>query len=339
MSDARSTEGADASSVQSVQIEMLAVGDSPRFTGVDVAHIKRLMEIADELPPIIVHRSTMRVIDGIHRLRAAQLAGWDTVDVKFFDGSEDSAFVSAVEANVRHGLPLSTAERRAAATRIMTSHPDWSDRRIAAIAGLSPNTVAEIRSTNDSMWRSGPMRLGRDGRARPIDAASGRRQAGRLVAERPDASLREIARMVGISPETVRDVRNRLQRGEDPVPQSRRNRSGGGGSRLRHDTSDTRSEPGRAVGRPPNGPPCHDEQVAFVQALRRDPSLRFSEAGRLLLRWLEISQAAVRDWDCILRAVPSHRVQQVAKIAKSCAEDWARLADQISSEAATESSA
>jgi len=306
-----------------VPIELLTVGDGPRFTGEDVAHTRRLMEVAAELPPIIVHRGTMRVIDGVHRLRAARLAGRDAVDVKFFDGSEDSAFVTAVEANVRHGLPLSVAERRAAAARIMTSHPDWSDRRIAAVAGLSAKTVAEIRSASESTRKAGEVRLGCDGRARPIDATSGRRLAGRVLADRPDASLREIARIAGISPETVRDVRDRLERGEDPVPQSRRNSAGGGHAR---------SQPGRVVGRIPNARLSHDEQVDIVQALRADPSLRFSEAGRLLLRWLQVSQAAVREWDGILRAIPSHRMQQLAKLAKSCAEDWVRLADQVNSQ-------
>jgi ParB-like chromosome segregation protein Spo0J len=335
--DVTSSEGADTKPIQSVPIEMLVVGDSPRFTGEDVAHTQRLMDVADELPPIIVHRSTMRVIDGIHRLRAAQLAGRDAIDVRFFDGSDDSAFVMAVETNVRHGLPLSAAERRAAAAKIMASHSGWSDRRIAAVAGLSAATVADIRSQSAAMRRSGEIRLGRDGRVRRTDAASGRRLAGRLVAERPEASLREIARIVGISPETVRDVRDRLGRGEDPVPQGRRNQRRG--DSTRHDVSHPRSQQGRVVGRIRSGQLSHAEQAAIVQALRRDPSLRFSEGGRLLLRWLEVSQAAVREWDGILRGIPSHRVQQVARLARSCAEDWVRLADQVSSQAASQPSA
>ncbi len=310
------------------------MGDSPRFTVEDVEHTRRLMEVSEELPPIVVHRSTMRVIDGVHRLRAAQLGGRETVVVRFFDGTEDSAFIRAVEGNVRHGLPLSLAERRAAAARIVLTHPYWSDRRIASVAGLSGRTVAEIRAASDARQSPGEFRLGRDGRARPIDANSGRRLAGRLVKERPGASLREIARIAGISPETVRDVRRWLERGEDPVPQSRRTQSGG--VRPRTEAGQPRSQPGRVVGRIPKGPLSHDEQVAIVQALRRDPSLRLSEAGRLLLRWLEISQTAVREWDRILYAIPSHRVQQVAKLAKSYAEDWVLLADQVARQTASQ---
>src|SRR5262249_502798 len=82
--------GEDMSTSQSVPIGKLTVGDSPRTTGEDIAHIRRLVEVVEDLPPIIVHRSTMQVIDGVHRLRAAYLVGRETVDVTFFDGSEDS---------------------------------------------------------------------------------------------------------------------------------------------------------------------------------------------------------------------------------------------------------
>jgi hypothetical protein len=52
-----------------------------------------------------------------HRLRAAVANGQEAVDVRYFDGSAADAFLRAVEANVKHGLPLSLADRRAAAQR------------------------------------------------------------------------------------------------------------------------------------------------------------------------------------------------------------------------------
>ncbi|MFG2736454.1 ParB N-terminal domain-containing protein [Streptomyces carpaticus] len=336
------------SPTQSVPIDMLTVGESLRFTGEDVAHVQQLMEVVDDLPPITVHRTTMRVIDGVHRLRAAHLAGRDTVKVTFFEGTEDGAFVKSVEANVQHGLPLSVAERKAAAVRIMASHPDWSNRRIATVAGLSAKTVSDVRSSHHPTTQPGVVRLGRDGRVRPIDASGGRRHASRLLSERPDASLREIARLVGISPETVRDVRDRLTRGEDPVPQGRRDQSAyrsgerpGNrlGARSHPEAGGARSEPGRVMGRISHVPLSPEQKMAIALALRRDPSLRFSESGRLLLRWLEASLAAISEWDRILRAIPSHRKQQIADLAKTCAEDWGRLADQMSSQATRQSGA
>lgn len=322
--DRNLSDTADVGIVQAVPIAQLTVDGGLRIAGEDVAHTHRLMEVVDELPPIIVHYKTMQVIDGVHRLRALQSVGRTAVDVDFFHGSVENAFVTAVAVNVRHGLPLSVADRRTAAMRIVASHPDWSDRRIAAVAGLSARTVTEIRFSSSPR---GAIRLGRDGRARPIDSATGRRDAARLLVERPEASLREIARVVGISPETVRNVRVRLARGEDPVPHARRVSSGQGRS-ASEPTAQPRATP--VDRRIAGGPLSAKEQMATLAVLRQNPSVRFSERGRLLLRWLEVSQAAARDWDGILQAIPSHCAQQVANLAKSCAEDWIRLADQVS---------
>lgn len=40
--------------------------------------------------------------------------------------------------NTHHGLPLTRADRKAAAQRILDIHPHWSDRAIAKVTGLSP---------------------------------------------------------------------------------------------------------------------------------------------------------------------------------------------------------
>ena len=86
-------------------IAKLRPSDSPRLAGQDTDHV-RVLSQADSLPPIIVQRGTMRVIDGMHRLRAAQLRGEKQIAVRFFEGSDDLAFVLAVHANTAHGLPL-----------------------------------------------------------------------------------------------------------------------------------------------------------------------------------------------------------------------------------------
>jgi len=57
----------------------------------------------------------------------------------------------------------------------------------------------------------GPLarRTGRDGRARPVDVAELRARITRAIEEQPTAPLREIARQVGASAETVRSVKAR----------------------------------------------------------------------------------------------------------------------------------
>ena len=61
----------------------------------------------------------MRVVDGMHRLLAALLNGRQTIEAELFDGTADEGFLRAVRENVVHGLPLSQADRRAAAARII----------------------------------------------------------------------------------------------------------------------------------------------------------------------------------------------------------------------------
>src|SRR5207302_2774758 len=110
-----------------INIDALLPADSPRLEGEQPEQIHALAETDSQLPPILVHRPTMRVIDGMHRLRAVQLKGRKTIGVRFFDASEEEAFILAVQLNVEHGMPLTRADRKAAAQRIVMIRPQWSD--------------------------------------------------------------------------------------------------------------------------------------------------------------------------------------------------------------------
>ena len=158
--------------VRSVPVGSLAAGPLVRSAGINVEHAMTLAESDNTLPPILVHRPTMRVIDGMHRLCAAKLLGHEAIQVHFFDGSDEEAFVRAVQANVAHGLPLSLADRTAAAARIVRTHVNWSDRKIAGLVGLSPKTVGAVRvrlSASEEIPQSS-VRVGKDGRARRLPA-------------------------------------------------------------------------------------------------------------------------------------------------------------------------
>ncbi|MFE3284431.1 ParB N-terminal domain-containing protein, partial [Streptomyces sp. NPDC059233] len=200
--------------VESVATDRITIGYTPRSDGEDTEYTKLLAETADELPPILVHRPTLHVIDGAHRLRAAVLRGDTHIAVRFFDGDHTEAQLLAVAANVTHGRPLSTADRTAAAGRVFASHPHWSDRAVAAVTGLSARRISQLRKDTPAA-RTGH-RVGRDGRTRPVDPARGRALAGELLRANPGASLRRIAAEAGVSPATVADVRDRIRRGEDP---------------------------------------------------------------------------------------------------------------------------
>lgn len=301
-----------------VLIETLVPGNSPRLEGVNIEHTRTLAQVDDELPPIVVHRPTMQVIDGMHRLHAARLRGRREIEVYFFDGDEAAAFVFAVKLNMTHGLPLTLSDRSAAAKRILGSHPQWSDRMIASVVGLSATTVGALRQHSTVHSEQLSTRIGRDGKARPITSADGRLLASGLMAERPDVSFREIARMAGISPATVKDVHDRLERGEDPVPPKQRNAA--------RRTQLRTVEPRSAVGKPETGDPHKT-----LHKLRLDPALRFNEGGRALLLWLRAHAVDVNEWGSFLDQIPPHCSDLVADLARYCSESWNSFADALES--------
>lgn len=296
------------SPVEKIPVSALLPSDSPRLAGEQLEHAQTLARSEATLPPIIVHRDTYRVIDGMHRLTAAVLRGEREIEVRFFEGSGHDAFVVAVEANIRHGLPLSTADRTAAAGRILTTHPQWSDRSIAAVTGLASKTVSALRRrTTDGVPLQA--RVGLDGRVRPLSTAEGRRLAEEFLATNPQASLREVAAAAGISPGTVRDVRDRLRRGEAPtLPPRRAGRPGADRDEL---------------------PPRAGDEGPMLHVLRRDPSLRLSEAGRQLLRLLDGYTALTRECELLVGSVPPYSADMVAEAARACAEAWRLFARQV----------
>lgn len=293
-----------------VPIAEIQLGGSPRLNGEDELHIMRLAETAAALPPIVVHRQSMQVIDGSHRLRAALLNGRETIDAVFFDGSDVDAFLCAVEANVTHGLPLTQADRRAAAERIVASHPQLSDRAIAHSTGLAPRSVAEIREQAGTGSQP-DMRVGRDGKVRPLRSTEGRERAATLISENPKASLREVARQAGISPATVADVRRRLERGQSPAT----------ARETGHD------EAGAARPNPSVDPEAVQTRLSpALEKLLRDPSLRHTEVGRRFLRQLQQNTAAIKELTDAVRALPPHCAVLVAQYGRQCSEIWNRLA-------------
>ncbi|MER6070996.1 hypothetical protein ABT187_19610 [Streptomyces sp. NPDC001817] len=280
---------------ETVALSALAPADSPRAGEIDLSYARTLMALPD-LPPILVSRRTMRVIDGMHRFTAALLAGRAEIDVCYFDGDQEEAFVQAVQANLHHGRRLTQQERTAAARRILAAYPQWSNRSIAQAAGLSTKTVAALRRSSSGDGPQLNTRVGRDGRARPVDPSAGRQRAAAYLRDHPDASLRQIASATQVSVGTARDVRARVQRGEDPV--------------ARKDAGTPAAPVPLAAFARDHGVPAPDRRRTPAAdpfaALARDPSLRLSEPGRRLLRLLDNRALVGGGSETLLAAVPRH---------------------------------
>jgi ParB-like chromosome segregation protein Spo0J len=276
-----------------IPVDSVSDGIALRRSGPNSQHVRTLAEIDDPLPPIIVQQATMSVIDGVHRLQAARMRGEDEIDARIVDADQASCFVIGVRANVTHGLPLSLADRKAAAVGIISYYPYWSDRMIASVSGLAARTVSGLRLPGaENSQLDG--RIGRDGRARPTNSAERRRIAATIITEHPEASLREIAQQAGVSPETARQVRLQLRRDHGK-------------------TADVQ--------------PKEADQSTALQALRKDPALRSRENGRLLLRMLSAIDTLDEYGKRIIEHIPAHELARVAAASRVCARAWERFAD------------
>lgn len=307
-----------------VPLASLSLGRSPRLGGRDEEHVARLAEVDGELPPILVDRRTMEVVDGAHRFMAAMLNGEESISVEFFDGTAEDAFLCAVEANVKHGLPLSRADRRAAAARIIVSHPEMSDRAIAEVVGMAAKIVAEIRPSTQDVSSLPAARVGRDGKTRPLSTVEGRLKAAKMLEDQPQSSLREVAKSSGISPNTVADVRRRLARGQDPIPEAHASdESGRPDARVSSARRRSESRPLRASLSTVADP------VSIVTKLARDPSMRHKQAGRQLLRLLQANASSLLESASLASAVPSHSVPIMVQLARRNAQLWDDFAQEL----------
>jgi ParB-like chromosome segregation protein Spo0J len=320
--------------VENIPVAAIRNSYTPRKNKANENHVQVLAQSPLPLPPIVIHRASMRVIDGVHRLRATELRGHGTIAARLFEGNDAEAFALAVHLNVTHGLPLTLSERRDAAQRVLVSYPHWSDRSIGLIAGVSNKTVGKLRAcTTEEISQLNP-RLGRDGKVRPVSPAIGRRRAAEFLSTNPRASLREIARKAGVSVTTARDVRQRLDKGESPLPDNLTRKSAGTAGTVVPTAVAVNGSAVSALG------DARDESRAgarvlpggrrdLLQRLRNDPSVRSSERGRALLRLLSTVVVAISACNEFTDAVPTHCSGIFAEIARKNARAWQEIADKF----------
>lgn len=114
----------------------------PRAKGLSESHVRVLLEsdpamwTAAEVAPN--DDGTFVIIDGAHRFEAAQRLKLATLPCIVREGA---GYPQAVAANIRHGLPLSIADRKEAAQWWATTEPGLSFREIGRRVSLSDKTV------------------------------------------------------------------------------------------------------------------------------------------------------------------------------------------------------
>jgi ParB-like chromosome segregation protein Spo0J len=276
-----------------------------RLRPIDTAHVAALAEVRHLWPPIVVAARTMNVLDGVHRVAAAHRLGLTTLPGELFEGDDNEAFVAAVRSNTEHGLPLSLAERSRAARKVLGFSPERSDRAIGEICGLDHKTVSRLREEANRPSGANPqsdVRVGRDQRTRPVDVAMLRSRIAAAITEAPGESLRQIARRVGASPETVRDVRARLARGENPVP---------------------------AGARPLAGPlPLPISKPVALPRWSTDSACRAAPGTAEFAAWFDAGGRSV-EWARYVGVVPLSRAYSIADQARRYAEAWRSFAEAL----------
>jgi len=329
-----------------VPVNTLVPGFYLRQAGTSAAHVKLLADAAGStrLPPILVQKHSMRIIDGMHRFEAAKLRMKKHISVCFIDCTDEEAFILAVKSNTLHGLPLSRAERLSGAKRILMSHPDWSDRAVAEVTGLSAKTVGVLRNRSAGAIPLHNKRLGRDGKLHPVSGVEGRKRAAEYINTHPDALVRQIAKEVGVSLGTAHDVRERIRRGADPMAERFRSRSEQGVSRSKTDASLNSSPSGKSADIHTARRNVHSRSniqqltwSAVSAKLANDPALRYTEGGRAFLRWMALHAANTEEWGEFVDAIPVHWLGDISLVASEVSEEWRRFAERLRSKRASAS--
>jgi hypothetical protein len=267
-----------------------------RTAGIDEEHVRLLMSCGENLPPLLVQKSTFRVIDGMHRLRAAQAAGRNEIHAQLWDIDDQDAFLYGISANVRHGLPLSLTDRRAAAQKILELRPDWSDRAIARAAGLSGKTVGALRTRGDLSLPALTRRIGLDGKVRPVQGA--------------------IASAVQKTMDTATSSVCTTTAPDEPVVL--------GASHAKLDKLRSTSENNHT----PSSGRSTDNVETILAKLRKDPSLKYNPSGRGLLRLMHQRPTRTLRKD-VMEALPGHWMAKVAALARAYASEWLEIAEEL----------
>ncbi|GAB6899207.1 hypothetical protein [Kineosporia succinea] len=304
-----------------VPLEAIRPGPGLRLGGLDQQHVERLVEVLDDIPPILLNRASLELIDGAHRVAAALHAGRHTITAKLVSGSELDLLSLSLSANARHGLPLTRADRRQAVARVLELSPDLSNRHVATLAGVSPGTVARVRTcstvpTGQSNTPAGEVvRRGADGRRRPLSTEAGKLVARELFLANPEATQRQVAAAAGISLGTAHRVHRELLSSGDPQPVP-------ASPELRMVTGAMDDLPAAAL------------PSILLERLVRDPAMCRTAGGRELLARLRGMVLTGDDSNRLTLGVPAHRLDATVRLIRQAARAWMIMARDLEARAA-----
>ena len=282
----------------------LSVSTSFREGGLNEEHVQRLVALAGHWPPVLVNRPTALSSTARIGWRPPGSSGSSRIEAWYFDGGPDDALIEFVRRNVHQGLPLTLRERKRAAEHVLSAHPEWSDRRIAEFCAISPKTVGRLRGeagaarpTEGILQLDARTRIGRDNKWRPVHNGSVRSRVAEALKEHPGASLRSVAKSVGVSPETVRIVRMNMDATCAP---------------------DVAGDPPtmEPTAQLPEKPVSWDQDLALVS----------SDDGEDFVAWFDRTTLTEDECWRFVDSVPLSRIYEIADEARRRSEVWVQFA-------------
>jgi len=186
-------------------------GTQPRVA-IDEDHVADLVAAIAagvDLPPADVYfdGTAYWLADGFHRYHAHSKAGLTTLPVHVHKGTKRDAILFSVGANTSHGLKRSNADKAKAVTTLLNDKEwgEWSNKKIAELAGVSEYMVRSIREGASSI-KSKMRKVERTGKQYVQDTTNiGRKPAPEVFYDDPPA--------VDAAPKTVEPAQLKDQAG------------------------------------------------------------------------------------------------------------------------------
>jgi len=113
----------------------------------DEEAIERYRDCLDDLPPVVVDRETMTVIDGWHRVEAHKREGTEIISVKYDSCAPRLFLAKAYALNARHGLPVDNEIRDQIIVDLNQGKDGYDpigEEAIAQILGVSQQRVSQV---------------------------------------------------------------------------------------------------------------------------------------------------------------------------------------------------
>ena len=125
------------------------------------------------------------------------------------------------------------------------------------------------------------------------------------IAAHSQATIRQIGAAVGISTSTAQSIRKVMVESSSPeqAPDSQRAQDSMNTRRIMEDQADPLLL-----------------SMTMAEVLARDPALRGTDAGRVLIQWVRLSIRVHRDPHVFIASLPRHCVKLMPKVTRAMAE-------------------